>query len=44
MGMFDEVHCYAELPDGRDPVERVFKRSLFRICACAAIESQAPDD
>jgi hypothetical protein len=42
MGMFDEVYCYAELPTGAALVARVFRRSLFRIRACAAIGSQVP--
>jgi len=29
MGMFDEVYCYAELPDGRDPRGTCFQTKSF---------------
>jgi hypothetical protein len=29
MGMFDEVYCYAELPDGRDPRGACFQTKSF---------------
>lgn len=29
MGMYDEVYCYAELPDGRDPRGTCFQTKSF---------------
>jgi hypothetical protein len=29
MGMFDEVYCYAALPDGRDPRGTCFQTKSF---------------
>jgi hypothetical protein len=35
MGMFDEVYCYAALPDGRDPRGTCFQtKSLPDPCMC----------
>jgi hypothetical protein len=35
MGMFDEVYCYAALPDGRDPRGTCFQtKSLPNPCMC----------
>jgi hypothetical protein len=29
MGMYDEIHCHAELPDGRDPRGTCFQTKSF---------------
>ncbi len=34
MGMYDEVYCYAALPDGRDPRGTCFQKSFPDPCMC----------
>jgi hypothetical protein len=43
MGMFEEVYCYAELPDGRDPRGTCFQISGFVHVPLSDHQRRTPD-